>query len=199
MRDPSASAFQVGDIVLRIADRLDIEGLRLRPDRLLERSEIVRRHEVHLDAEPRERVLEQVVRAAVEVIGRHDLVAGLGDVEQRDRDRRLATRGRERTDTTVELREPLFEHIRRRVHQPRVDVPELLEREQVRRVLAALELIGGGLMDRHRARARGRVGHLAAVEGDGFGAIVRHRASIYRGPPPSVKRIFVRYWRSVQP
>jgi hypothetical protein len=38
-------------------------------------------HEGHLDAELGQRVVEQVVGAAVEVTARHDVVAGLGQVE----------------------------------------------------------------------------------------------------------------------
>ena len=44
-----------------------------------------------------------------------------------------------------------------RVHDPRVDVAELLEREQVRGVLGVVEDVGRGLVDRQRAGAGGGV------------------------------------------
>ena len=50
-----------------------------------------------------------------------------------------------------------------RVHDARVDVPEPLQREEVRRVLGVLEDVGAGLVDRHRAAAGHRVGPLTGV------------------------------------
>ena len=52
----------------------------------------------------------------------------------------------------------------RRVHQTRVDVAELAQREEVLRVLGVLEDVRGGLVDRQRARSGVPVRHLAGVD-----------------------------------
>ena len=52
----------------------------------------------------------------------------------------------------------------RRIHEARIDVPELLQPEQVRGVLGALELIGGRLEDRHGDRARRGIGAPTGVK-----------------------------------
>ena len=57
---------------------------------------------------------------------------------------------RQRGDAAFERGDALLEHGLRRIHDPRVDVAELLKREQVARMLGRLELIGRRLVDRHR-------------------------------------------------
>lgn len=61
----------------------------------------------------------------------------------------------------------LFQHIAGRVHDPGIDVAEFFERKQVFRVLGAVELIGGGLVDRHRDSV-GFVFAVSGVQGQGF-------------------------------
>jgi hypothetical protein len=74
-------------------------------------------------------VAEEVVRSTVQVVRGNDFIPRLGDVQDGQGDRRLAARDPEGGGATVELREPLLEHVGRRVHEAGVDVPELLERE----------------------------------------------------------------------
>ena len=54
------------------------------------------------------------------------------DVEDRIHDRRLSARHRQRADAAFERGDALLEHVGRRVHDPRVDVAELFEREKPR-------------------------------------------------------------------
>ncbi len=108
--------------------------------------------------------MKKLVGAPVQVVGRHDLVAQLRDVQQRQRRRRLPGRDRQRAGAAFDRGDALLEHIGGRVHDPRVDVAELLERKQVGRVVRVFEDVGRGLVKRHRARAGGRVRHLAGVE-----------------------------------
>ena len=136
-------------------------------------------HEVNLHAEAGERVVEEVVGAAVEVVGRDDLVARPRNVEEREGSRGLPARHGERPDATVELRDPLLEYVGRGVHEPGVDVAELLQREEARRVLSALELVRRRLEDRDRAGPCRRIGALASVQGDRLGA----RCSCGHGRP----------------
>ena len=51
-----------------------------------------------------------------------------------------------------------------RVHDARVDVADLGEREEVRGVLRAAELVRGRLVDRDSPRTRGGVGLLSGVD-----------------------------------
>ena len=66
-----------------------------------------------------------------------------------------------------ECGDALLQYIRRRVHDTRVDVAELLQAEEVCGMFGVAELVAGGLVDRHGARSGGRVGLLASVEGLG--------------------------------
>ena len=65
--------------------------------------------------------------------------------------------------TAFERGNPLFKDIGGRVHQAGVDVAQFLEREQICSMFRAFELITGGLVQRHRATARGGVGGIARV------------------------------------
>ena len=114
------------------------------------------------------------------------MVAGLGDVEQADRGGGLAGRHEQGCEAALERRDPLLHGILRRVHDPGVDVPELLEREQVRRVGGVVEDVGRGLVDRQRPGAGGAVGHLSGVDLRGLEAPLRgvgHRCLPVSGAP----------------
>ena len=108
--------------------------------------------------------MEELVGAAVKVVGRDDLVAHLRDVQQGQRGRRLPGRNAQRARAALDRGDALLEHVGGRVHDPRVDVAELLEGEQVRRVVGVFEDVGGRLVNRHGPRAGGRVGDLAGVQ-----------------------------------
>ena len=76
----------------------------------------------------------------------------------------------ERADAALERRDALLEHVGRRVHDPGVDVPELLEPEQAGRVGRVVEHVARRGVDRDGAGVRRRVGLLAGVEGQRLGA-----------------------------
>jgi hypothetical protein len=69
----------------------------------------------------------------------------------------------QRRHAAFERSNALFKHIGGRVHQAGVDVSQLFEREQIRGVFRALELIARCLIQRHGAAARGGVGRIARV------------------------------------
>jgi hypothetical protein len=127
-------------------------------DRGRDRVRIVAR-EGGVDAEPRERVTQQSVGAAVQRRG-HDRVARLGEVEQRERLRRLAARGGDRRDAALQVRDAPLEGVAGRVHDARVDVAELPQPEQLGGVVRPVEHVRGGGVDRDGPRAGGRVGAL---------------------------------------
>jgi hypothetical protein len=171
-------AADVGDIQARVADGLEVEEAGVGVDD----GGVVRRigavHEPDLDAQLGQRVVEQVVGPAVEAGAADDVLAGAGDVEDRQRLRRLAGREPERPHAAFESGNPLLEHARRRVHDPRVDVPELLEPEQPGGVGGIVEDVGGRGVDRHGAGVGGGVGDLAGVEGLGLGTKVAEAVGV---------------------
>ena len=130
-------------------------------------------HEAHVDRELAERVGELGDRAAVEVRRGDDLVAGREQRHQGDELRRHAARHRHRAGGVLQRRDALLEHRGRRVADAGVDVAVLLELEELRGGVGVVEHVGGGLVDRHRARARQRVGHVPGVEHAGLEAELR--------------------------
>src|SRR4051794_11988864 len=70
----------------------------------------------------------------------------------------LARADGERGRTAFEGGDSLLEHVAGWVHDAGVDVTELLEGEQVRRMLGPAELVGCRLVDRHSYRSCRRIG-----------------------------------------
>jgi hypothetical protein len=156
---------EIGHVELRVADRLGVDRPRLRREGLAEGVGIPRVDEFHRPAELGQRVVKQLIRAAIEVVGRDDLVAHLGDGDHREGGRGLARGDGHRAGAPLDCGDALLEDVGRRIHQPGVDVAEFLQGEKIRRVLGALEDVGGRLIDRHGAGAGGRVGNLARMQG----------------------------------
>ncbi len=96
----------------------------------------------------------------------------MGDGHDRRGNRRLATGKRQPGRAAVQRRQPLLQHIGGRVHQPRIDVAELFQGEQVGGVIGVTEYVTGRRVDRHRARVRGRVRFLAGMQRFGGQSIV---------------------------
>ena len=161
----AGDALDVEDVLLGVGDGLGEERLRVRAHRRSPGVQVVGvLDERGGDAELGERVVQQVVRSAVQAGAGDDVVADLGEVEQRDRLGGLPAGHEQRPHPTLQARDALLDDVVRGVHQPGVDVAELLEPEQVRGVLRAFEHVGGGLVDRQRARPGRGVGALAGVD-----------------------------------
>src|SRR5262249_12568828 len=109
-------------------------------------------------------VVEQVVGAAVEPRTRHDVVAGVGQVEDREVFGGLAGREEQRRDAALQRRDALLDDVLRRVHDPGVDVAGLCEAEQRGGVFGAVEGVRRGLVDRQRPRVGRAVGRLAGMD-----------------------------------
>ncbi|MPN37523.1 hypothetical protein SDC9_185043 [bioreactor metagenome] len=82
---------------------------------------------------------------------RHDVVAGLGDGGDRQELGSLSGTGGHGRDTALQRCHALLEDIGRRVHDPRVDVAEFLQREQVGAMVGAIEGVRRRLVNRHGA------------------------------------------------
>ena len=78
--------------------------------------------------------------------------------------RRLPGRYSQRPRSAFDRRHALLEHVGGRVHDPRVDVPELLERKQVGGVVGVLEDKRRGLVKGHGPGACGRVRDLPGMQ-----------------------------------
>ena len=185
----------VDDVELRVADRLGEHETRLVVGEPGDGVGVVGIGPAHLDAVLRQRVREQVVRAAVQRRDRDDVVAGSRDVEHGVGHGGLARGRRAGGEPALERRDALLEDVPGRVHDARVDVARHLEREQVGGVLGVVELVRRRLVDRHCPRLRGRVRGLTAVQGDRLGALSTHVrssrfASRERKRPPVSRRAF---------
>ena len=148
----------------RIAERLGEQQARLVGDGAREARGIARIGQRRGDAEARQRVREHVVRAAVDARRRNDVPAGPHQRGDGEMQRRLAAGGRHRADAAFQRRDALLQHGDGRVGDARIDVPGPLQVEQRGRVLGVVEHVGGGLVDRHGARAGGRIGPLAGMQ-----------------------------------
>ena len=161
----AATFGDVEDVVLRVGDGLGEERLGVRPDGRAPRVQVVGvLHEADLDADLGQRVVEQVVGAAVQPRARHDVVAGVGEVEDREVLGGLTGRQEQRRDAAFERRDALLDDVLGRVHDPGVDVAGLGKAEQRGGVLGAVERVGRGLVDRQRPRVGGDVRRLAGVD-----------------------------------
>ena len=155
-------------VELGVADGLGVERLGGRLDRPAEVLRIGGVDEVDLQAETGQGVDEEVVGAAVEAVGTDQVVAGAGDVEDREGDGGGARGEGQRPDAALEGGHPLLEDVGRRVHDPRVDVAGPLQAEELGGVLGVVKDVGRGLVDRHGTGVGRRVRLLAGVQGEGL-------------------------------
>ena len=78
-------------------------------------------------------------------------------------------------DTALQLGDSLFQHVVGRAHNTGVDVPQLLEAEEVRGVLGAVKLVAGRLVDRHRDSVGCGIASVAGMQHDGFRVLAFRR------------------------
>ena len=158
---------------LRVGQRLGIVGAGAVVGRPPEGLGVGRIGEAHGDAHGRQRVGEQVPGAAIEVGGADHVVAGPAQVLQRHRRGGLAGADGQRRNAAFERRHPLLQRITGGIHDARIDVAELLQPEQVRRMLRVAELVGRGLHDRHCHGACGTIVARTGVQDQRLGILAR--------------------------
>ena len=157
-------------VILGIAQRLRVNQARLGGDGALEILRVTRIDEGGLNPHFGQRVMEEVIGAAIEAGGRDDLVAGAGDIQNRQSLRRLAGGGDQGRHSTLEGGDALLQHVPGGIHNARIDIAEFLQCKQIGSVRGVLEDKRRGLIDGNGARAGCGVGLLAAVQCKGIKA-----------------------------
>ena len=166
---------EVDDDAARVGQVLDEDRLAFRRHGALEILRIAGVDEMAGPAHALEGDAELGQRAAVEALGRDELVTR---VQERREGEELSgvARGRgHRGAAVLEARDAFFEHRDRRVGHPRVDVAEGLQVEQRGGVVDVVEDVGRGLKNRRRACARGGVGSRAGVDRARLDAVITRR------------------------
>jgi hypothetical protein len=159
-----AATASMSRMLIRGLPALGVDHFGARRQRLLEIPWILGIDECGVDAELAEGHVELRIGAAVQRARRHDLVAVIEQRQQRGHLRRLPRGGGERRAPAFERGDALLEHRHRGIGDARIDVAEGLQVEQAGRVVRRVEHVGRGLVDRHRARAGGRIGNLSGVQ-----------------------------------
>ena len=111
-------------------------------------------------------MIELVDRAAIELLRRHELVAGLQQAMKNQNLRGVAGSDCKPRRAAFERGDPLLEHGIGRIADARIDVAEGLQPEQRGGVIDAFEHEGRRLIDRRCARAGGGIGLRAGVNGE---------------------------------
>src|SRR4051812_12270905 len=101
----------------------------------------------------------------------------IGKIDDGIMQRGLAGADRKGRNAAFELRDPTLENVGRRVADPAVAEPGLLEIEEGGAMVGAVEFVGDGLIDRNCHRLGGRVAPKTAVYGNGFPAHAGLRGS----------------------
>ena len=164
---------EVGQVGVWIAEGLEVDELGVLLDGVLEVLRNLRIDESGGDAVARQRVLEQVEGAAVDVLGGDDVVTGLGDVAHGVLDGRGARGDRDAGGAAFKGGDAILEHALGGVGQTAVDVTRVGESEAGLGVVEVVEDVAGGRVDRHCAGVGGRVGLLLAdVQLQGFKTVL---------------------------
>ena len=149
-------------IQARIADGFREDGFGALVDGGAQVLRVAAVEEAGRDAELGQRVVEQVIRAAIQAGRGGDFISRVGDIENCQRLGRLPRRGCQRAHAALERGHTALKGILRRVHDARIDIAELAQAEEVCRVFRAIEDIRRRLVDRHGARIGRAVRRLLA-------------------------------------
>lgn len=149
-----------GNVGIRIPERFKVNGLGVVANGRLDRFEVVRVDEGGFDTEVGKRMREQIVRAAVNGFLRYDMPSRLGKRLDGVGDGRRPRRHGQRGASPFKRGDAPLERVLRGVGKTAVDVPSVRQIETSGSMLAIVENVRSGLVDRDRSRAGGRVGLL---------------------------------------
>ena len=156
MRD-LRNGVDVGDIAVRIAQRLQENRSGVLLNGPLYFFQIMRVHKCGFDSVLRERVLQQIEGAAVDGLLGDDVAAVCRQRLDRIGDGCCAGCQRQTCAAPFQSRHSVFQHGLRGIGQPAVDVARVSQSEPVSRMLRVMEYIGGGRVDRYCSRVRCRI------------------------------------------
>ena len=168
----------VGNVGVRVAERFQINDGGVVFDGAFDLGEVVRVDEGSFDAELRKRVLEQVVRAAVDGFLRNHVVTGLREGLQRVGNGGGARSHGQASHAAFKCGDAVLEHALGGVRQAAVDVAGIGQAEAVGGVLGIAEHVARGLVDGHRAGVAGGIGafladvQLQGVEAEGVLGVI---------------------------
>ena len=163
----------VRNVAVGVAERFNIDGARVVPNRRLDRRKIVNVNEACRDAEVGERMRQQIIAAAVDRLLHDEVTAVLPERLQRVVDRRCAGGKRQSRDAALKGCDASLQHVLRGVGQSAVDVACVGKAEAGGCMGAVAEHIGGRGVDGHRAGiGRGVGGFLTDMELQGFKFVI---------------------------
>ena len=126
----TGNSLDVENVVLRIRNRFAKESLRVRTNGVLPLLKVVGViNEGHFDAELWQRVVEQVVRAAIQAGAGHNVVADLRQVQDGQRFGSLTAANQQSGNSTFEGGDALFNDSLGWIHDAGVDVAEFGQAE----------------------------------------------------------------------
>ena len=168
----------VGNVGVRVAERFKVNDGGVVFDGAFDLCEVVGIDEGGFNAELRKRVLEQVVRAAVDGLLRNYVVAGLCERLQRVGDGGGARSHGQASNAAFERGDAVFEHALGGVRQAAVDVTGVGQAEAIGCVLGVAEHVARGLVNGYRTGIAGGVGafltdvQLQGVEAEGVLGVI---------------------------
>ena len=153
----------VHDIAAGVGNRLAKDRLRVVIDRGLHRVQIVKVDKGRGPAETLDRLGELRDRATIKPRAGDDILTRCHQRKQRHQLGRMTGRTADTACAAFKRCDPFLQRCDRGVGQARIDIADLLQVKQRRRVVRIAEHIGRRLIDRHLPRTRGRVGACTRV------------------------------------
>ena len=151
------NSIDIGNIAVGIAQGLQVNRPGVFLNGVFHFTQVMGIYKSRVDAESRQRVFQQIETAAVDGLLGHDMPAVSRQCLHSVGHRRCARGKGQRCAASFQCSQPFFQHILGGIGQPSVNVAGIFQTEPVRCVLAVVEHIGSGLVNRHRPGIRRRV------------------------------------------
>ena len=119
--------FKRKNIDARVAQRLAVNNFCVGTNRAAKIFGVARVYQGHINADARKRVHKLIVCAAIQRRSGNDMVARAAQSENCHRLRGVPRTRRQRADAAFQIRDALLKHIRRRIHDARVNVAKFLQ------------------------------------------------------------------------
>ena len=166
-----------------VAQRLAEHQLRVRPHRRGEGFRRARINERRLDAKPRQRIFQEIVRTAIQGARRDDVIPRRANGGDGEMQRRLAAGHRDGANAALQRAHTLLEHRVGGIREARIHMAGAFDVEEPDRVVRIREHEGRALVDGRGTSARGGIRRLPGVQRQGVeaGAPGRTVLSVWHG------------------